>query len=236
MSIFSTEDLNALAAAPSPLPLPLAPSPAAPPLSSRKAAPAPAKVRGARNERRPVLSRRLRRVANDSALHVAAAETGALPTSRAELRSLFERSTRTSWTELSASAVARAAWAPFVDIDLDHLTTANTLPATSHTRNRHGDGGGLPRVDRRIRHVLKARAGAVRPLVRQVEDSVVDLRRGESVVLRLQDPLARLVAHGVAQFHGLAHRSSGIGLDRVLVVCGQGYHAQGVARLVDVLR
>lgn len=252
----SVNELDVLAAASAPtLAIPagghcardISPSPPPPRYSRRTAAHRAA-------ERAPLVSRRLRRLVNDRALHVAAAETGALPSTRAELRALFERRVRTAFTRLFEDVEAASAWAPFIELDEDHQQTLLASGANVHQQyagrdmdtvrraashigrdESGGDGDGLQRIDGKLRHLLKVRADMVRPLVQQVEDAVVDLGRGETVVLRLPHALSRMVAHGVAQFHHLAHRSLGAGAERVLVIRGQGHAAQGAARLVDTL-
>lgn len=185
------------------------------------------------SERPPLISRRMRRVANDKALRVAAENIDALPSSRADLRALFERQTRTAFTTLLEDPDAASAWESFVNMDEDvqrTLIPPHTFPKCSMTNLDR-----LNKVDRKIRLLFKTRSAVVRPLVKQVEDTVVDLAYGESVVLSLRDALSRMVAHGVAQFHSLAHQSLGIGCERVLVICGKGHISQGSARLLDVL-
>lgn len=211
-------------------------------------------------ERAPAVSRRMKRVVNDAALHIAALESGALPTSRAELLTLFERRARSVFALLAEDEEARATWSAFIEAD-EETQTAVLRAAERAGRIRRcegeagdgvgggnggdGDGGGggrrdaaeeaWRRVDSRIRAVFKMRAAAVRPLVEQVEESVVGLGMGESVVLRLPHALSRMVAHGVAQFHALGHRSMDVGADRVTVIRGTGIATQGAVRLVDVL-
>lgn len=184
-------------------------------------------------ERAPIVSRRMRRFVNDAALHVAAESIDALPASRADLRALFERQTHTAFTTLLEDPDAAAAWNSFVDLDED--LQHSLLKPYAHAKSDVAHTDGLQKIDRKIRHLFKTRLDVVRPLVKQVEETVVDLELGESVVLRLQDALSRMVAHGVAQFHCMAHQSLGIGHNRVLIICGTGHAHQGHSRLVDVL-
>lgn len=205
-------------------------------------------------DRAPVTSRRLRRYFNDEHLVSTAAENGALPTTRAEFRALFEPETRTMFARLGEDSTFASAWAPFVDVDeegQDRLMKALCVNGRTRLEGKNGGNLGkrermekerkinaeemLRRVDGRIRYLFKMRPAVVRPLVKQVEETVVGLERGESLVLRLPDAMGRMVAHGVAQFHCLGHRSLGVGSERVLVVCGKGRPSQGEARLVDVL-
>lgn len=189
------------------------------------------------SERPPLVPRRLRRLVNDRALHTAAAELGALPANRADLRALFERRVETSFSQITRDSDAAIAWAPFVELDEDEQRLL--LAEYSHDVRRdvpHGvEGDSLNCVDRKLRQLLKTKGDGIKSLVGRVEDSVVDLALGEIVVLRLPHALSRMIAHGVAQFHRLGHRSLGVGADRVLVVRGQGHSMQGSCRLVDVL-
>lgn len=184
-------------------------------------------------ERAPIVSRRMRRFVNDAALHVAAESIDALPSSRADLRLLFERQTHTTFTTLLEDPEAAHAWNSF--IELDENVQRSLLASYTDPKSAVVHHDGLHKVDRKIRHLFKTRLDVVRPLVKQVEETIVDLEIGETVVLRLQDALSRMVAHGVAQFHSLAHQSLGIGHNRVLVICGTGHAHQGNSRLVDVL-
>lgn len=94
----------------------------------------------------------------------------------------------------------------------------------------------LMRVDRRFRELIKERPALLKPWVEEVESKVVCLPPGGTVHLRLPHALGRLVAHGVAQFHALGHRSVGKGEERVTVIRAKpnGVVEEGV-RLLDVL-
>lgn len=170
---------------------------------------------------------------NDSALQLAAESIDALPASRSELRALFERRTHTAFTTLLEDPDAASAWNSFVELDED--IQRSLLASFSQGKQHVVPDDRLMNVDRKIRVLFKTRLQLVRPLVQQVEDTVVDLDIGESVVLRLQDAFSRMVAHGVAQFHCLAHQSLDIGHNRVLVICGTGHVHRGHSRLMDVL-
>lgn len=154
---------------------------------------------------------------------MAAAEAECLPVSHVDLRDLFERKSRSAWSALSQDAESRRIWDAFVDLDDD--TQAGLLRA-DHSVALH-------RVNRRLRFLIKERADFVTPLVKRVEDAVVNLSPGHRVVLHMPLPVERLVAHGVAQFHHMGHRSFGVGKDRITVI-----HARrrvGPARLLDLL-
>lgn len=181
------------------------------------------------SERPPIVSRRLRRTVNDRAIEVAAEDIQALPATRADLRALFERGVHTVFTTLSEDTQAALAWAPYIEQHVDDVLDINKKILCNNNLT------GLHKVDHKIRHVLKSRSAVVKPIIKQVEDTVVGLHNGESIVLKLPHALSRLIAHGVAQFHSLSHRSCGVGADRVLVIRGKGDGGQGGARLVDVV-
>lgn len=187
-------------------------------------------------ERAPVVPRKLRRYVNDERLAVTAESLNALPTTRADLKSLFERQAHTIFSTLSEDSEAAHAWAPYVDENLDGTIQYMQQKAEVGTRGGEKEKEGLDKIDRKIRHVLKERGDGIKPLVRQVEDTVCTLEKGESIVLHLPHSLSRMIAHGVAQFHSLAHRSTGYGSNRVLVIKRHNHHAvQNATRLVDVL-
>lgn len=188
-------------------------------------------------ERPPIVSRRLRRFVNDRALHLAAADIGALPTSRADLRMLFERHSTTIFSRLSQDAEAARKFAPYIDYNLDDDDDlVDEDDDTDNDSDAENEVGKYQRIDHKIRVLLKERPTVVKPLVQQVEESVLHLEHGESIVLNLPHPLSRMVAHAVAQFHCLAHRSCDVGQDRVLVIRKQtNVPLESSARLVDII-
>lgn len=189
-------------------------------------------------ERAPVIPRKLRRYVNDQQLEVTAETMNALPTTRADLRSLFERRAHTVFSTLSQDKQAAHAWAPYIDENLD--TGGNTSAAAvvgTEYQHEQGEKIGLDKIDRKIRQVIKSRGAFIKPLIQQVEESVCTLEKGESIVLHLPHSLSRMVAHGVAQYHSLTHCSSGYGSNRVLVIKRQQHHGgtPTSGRLVDAL-
>lgn len=168
-------------------------------------------------ERPPVVSRRMRRLHNDAQLALSAAEIAG-PLSAEDFKSLFETSSRSHFQRLSERPNARA-WASFVELDeraqADALTSphrARRTPAVESGRDA------LLRIDGKIRNLFKQRLGYVRPIVKDVEQRVVELGPGASLSLRLPHATFRMVAHGVAQFYRLGHRSLGHGNDRITVI------------------
>ena len=169
----------------------------------------------------------MRRHNNDMLLAVTAAETDALPVSHDDMRTLFERRSSSCWSVLHQNEASRDIGDAFVEMgrrdECESLQEARVYAEVK-----------LARVDGRLRTLIKERASLVKPLVREVEERVVDLPLGGSVVLRLPHALSRMVAHCVAQFHRLGHRSFGDGDHRFTVI-----HARkavcGSVRLMDVL-
>lgn len=182
------------------------------------------------SERAPVVSRRMRRIHNEALLALSAAQHEALAgSSAAETRELFEMSWRSAWETLGESKEQRKAWGRFVEMD----EGAQREVMEGDKRERRGPPG----VDGRLRELAKSREGLVRSIVDRVEQQVVGLPPGGSVVVRMEDAVGRLVVHGVAEFHRLAHRSIGTGRDRVTVIRkdGRGGEGRGGRRLMDVL-
>ncbi|CDF41102.1 unnamed protein product [Chondrus crispus] len=182
------------------------------------------------SERAPVVSRRMRRIHNEALLALSAAQQEALAGSSAgETRELFEMSWRSAWETLGESKEQRKAWGRFVEMD----EGAQREVMEGGKRERRGPPG----VDGRLRELAKSREGLVRSIVDRVEEQVVGLPPGGSVVVRMEDAVGRLVVHGVAEFHRLAHRSIGTGRDRVTVIRKdwRGGEGRGGRRLMDVL-
>lgn len=170
--------------------------------------------------------RRLRRYHNDVALALAAAASGALPTSSADLAALFQPHTRCEFDTLLSDPAARDAWERFIALD-DNSQRA-VLAVDDTVQSSHP-----PCVDARLRHLIKNRGAVVRPLVEHVESQVLNLPQGESVRLVLTSPFSRLVAHAVAQFHRMKSRSYDVGDQRVTVISAtRPPHA---VRLLDAL-
>eukprot|EP00178_Gracilaria_changii_P008389 TRINITY_DN2555_c0_g1_i1.p1 TRINITY_DN2555_c0_g1~~TRINITY_DN2555_c0_g1_i1.p1 ORF type:complete len:228 (-),score=32.04 TRINITY_DN2555_c0_g1_i1:478-1161(-) len=172
--------------------------------------------------------RRLRRYYNDLNLAMNAASAGALPTTHAELASLFEHRSRSEFDTLFGDNEARRAWDSFVLAD-DVAERAGVRKGASRVR----DSQPVPRVDGRLRQLIKQRGALVRPLVEQFEKQVMALPAGQSVRLVLESPFSRLVAHGVASFHLMKHRSFDIGNQRVTVISATSPSHQ--VRLLDVV-
>lgn len=102
-------------------------------------------------------------------------------------------------------------------------------------RDGRGVEKALARVDRKFRELIKTRKRLVKPIVGQLEETVVGMPPGGQVVVRMPDALGRLVAHGVAQFHELGHRSVGRGEERVTVIQKAKERTLCGPRLMDVL-
>ncbi|CAN8076615.1 unnamed protein product [Agarophyton chilense] len=194
------------------------------------------RVRAVSRAARPV-PRRLRRYYNDVALAMNAASFGALPTSHAELASLFERNSRCQFDALFADEQLRTAWESFVAADdvaerrgggargnAEFGANDTVLTRVQHT---------VPRVDARLRQLIKQRGALVRPLVERVEKQVIALPAGQSVRLVLESPFSRLVAHGVASFHLMKHHSVDVGDKRVTVISAT--HPSHQVSVLDVV-
>lgn len=183
------------------------------------------------SERAPVVSRRMRRIHNEALLALSAAqhEAGTAGAPTGETRELFEMSWRSAWEKLGESKEQRRAWSCFVEMDERAQREVVKGRERRHT--------GPPGVDGRLRELAKSREGLVRRIVNMVEEQVVGLPPGGSVVVRMEDAVGRLVVHGVADFHRLAHRSVGTGRDRVTVIRKDwsGGEGGGGRRLMDVL-
>lgn len=169
------------------------------------------------------------------ALAQAAIEHGDHPASMAELKSLFSATSRSAWSHLCQDPDAAARWTAFVDME-EERQDAVLRHCTRGERDVNGACDALLRLDRRFRHLIKERPALLRPWVEEVESKVVSLPPGGTVSLRLPHALGRLVAHGVAQFYALGHRSVGTGEQRVTVIRAtpSGVLDEGV-RLLDVL-
>ena len=188
-------------------------------------------------ERRPVVSRSMLRFVNDMSLVSNAAESGVLPSTRSELRVLFERPARSAWAMLASDPNAATTRRKYMDVGEEEMMTEI---CTQGNGNRKHSGNpellALTRVDKRLRRLLKSRAEVLKPLVKEVEDRVLVLTPGESVVLDLPHALYRMVAHGVAQFHEMGHKSVGTGENRVTVIQrGRNDLSQVHGRLGDVI-
>lgn len=183
-------------------------------------------------ERRPVVSRSMLRFVNDMSLVSTAAESGVLPSTRSELRVLFERPARSAWATLASDPSAAATRRKYMEEELSDEVV------TQMKEKQHGNPEQMAftRVDRRLRRLFKSRAQVLKPLVKEVEDRVLVLTPGESVVLDLPHALYRMIAHGVAQFHEMGHKSVGTGEKRVTVI-QRGSNDLGFAnvRLGDVI-
>lgn len=200
-----------------------------PPRKTREPAP-PRRSRRTRAdraaERRPVVSRRMRRVENDLLLMEAAAEHDALPMNRTELKGLFEqRPWRSEWAKLAAQPERAALFRAFSEMEEERQREV------VRGAGREGGWG----VDGRVRRLLKERPVFVGRIVREVEEQVLELRPGGCVVLRLEGGVDRLVAHGVAQFYACGHRSVDVGRDRVTVIRAGERGVRTGARLVDIV-
>lgn len=184
-------------------------------------------------ERAPVISRRQRRVHNDLALAQAAVEHGAQPATMVELKALFSTTSHSAWSHLCQDKDAAAVWRAFVEMEEE---MQSVLLSEGEGRQKAIVSDALMRVDRRFRELIKERPALLKPWVEEVESKVVCLPPGGTVCLRLPHALGRLVAHGVAQFHALGHRSVGKGEERVTVIHAKanGVAEEGV-RLLDVL-
>ncbi|KAI0560804.1 R3H domain containing protein [Gracilaria domingensis] len=173
--------------------------------------------------------RRLRRYYNDVNLAMNAASSGALPTTPAELAALFQPRSRSEFDTLFGDIEVRAAWESFMSAD-------DVAERAGRRRERASQAGGhqaLPRVDSRLRQLIKQRGALVRPLVEQFEKQVMALPAGQSVRLVLESPFSRLVAHGVASFHLMKHNSFDVGDQRVTVISATNPSHQ--VRLLDVV-
>jgi hypothetical protein len=141
--------------------------------------------------------RRNRRVANDALLASAAP-----PTDQDALVELFTHTSASFWDS----------WQEFLALPV-HAQAASLLAATS-PRTTHvvdkpvnSPHESLLRIDPPIRSLLSQ--GHVESLLRKIEEDVVHLHADRRAELELALPSARdrMVAHGVAQFYGLSHRS-----------------------------
>lgn len=138
---------------------------------------------------RPRLSRRERRVVNDCLL-----QTAGPVASAAEAKSLFDLRPRDP---------------------LPFAVLGDAAPPASASRARITSGA----IDRRVRLLVKYKGAYVRPMLAAIEDDVRKAAaRREHVTLALDDPLERLLAHAVAQYCCLLHRSVVQGAQRVVCI------------------
>lgn len=177
------------------------------------------RVRGRRvhaaSTQRPRLSRRMRRCVND-ALLVEVDET--------EAKALFDIAPRkaSAFQKLLAQP---AAVASFTATDMEHEQCKYERDKERLSRA----------VDRRVKAVVKEKR-YLRQFVERIEESVLQLPPGGTLALVLSDSLSRLIAHGVAQFYQMAHRSMNVGRQRVTYISSK--HAQPplpAVRMVDIL-
>jgi hypothetical protein len=174
--------------------------------------------------------RRNRRVANDTLLASAAPQ---LDTEA--LAELFAYTSSSFWES----------WQAFVALpDHDQASTALSAAVTPCvTRRASGKpvdvlNESLHRIDPPIRSLLVQ--GHVEPLLRKIEEDIVHLHADRKAVLELILPSARdrMVAHGVAQFYGLSHRSRNTPDMRRITVIRAGVHKDSqrpTVRLADLV-
>jgi hypothetical protein len=175
--------------------------------------------------------RRNRRVANDTLLASAAPQLDA--DALAELFSYTSSSFWESWqafVALPEHAQASAALTPAVQ--LPHVTHRASSKCVDVLHES------LHRIDPLIRSLLVQ--GHVEPLLRKIEEDIVHLHTGRSAELEFILPSARdrMVAHGVAQFYGLSHRSRNTPDMRRITVIRAGGHEdcrRPTVRLADLV-
>lgn len=158
-------------------------------------------------DRAPIVSRRMRKYHNDLRLAINAAESGCLPQTKDDMTALFQRNSTSHWSLLHQDDEKRDIWQQFIESD----------EAVQRQILQENEKLTLHRVNHRLRVLIKQRP-CLSSLVKDLEERVIQLPVGESVLLRLPQPAKRVVAHAVAQFYRMAHHSFGVGEQRITVI------------------